>query len=327
MLVSALAVAGALWPPGAVTLEDPELGSIEVAWRCDEERSGRCFIGGDGSKTVVVWYRSSAPGLQLWAEVLLAPFDDMLARAEAVEVFAAGESAQVDVHALIWRGRPLVVGKPVAYAMDLIATDAPSRSNSGMLILADPRGGLREARREAAAVLNAWQRIGISGRLVADRLDRTELLDSLAASFAFQFIGHGERGAYVADSDDLWDTELQLADGSSLGVDDVLATLTTAPRVVILSACETGLVDARALGGGFAVAHAFLSRGSAAVIATTRPVDDGAAARLMQAFYAPVKAPVDLLDPALLSRAQATMLAGESCDERPDVCAYRAWIP
>jgi CHAT domain-containing protein len=54
--------------------------------------------------------------------------------------------------------------------------------------------------------------------------------------------------------------------------------------VVVLAACSSG-EGVEAMGTG-SLADAFLSAGAEVVIATTRPVDDGLAQRLVAAFYA-----------------------------------------
>lgn len=87
------------------------------------------------------------------------------------------------------------------------------------------------------------------------------------------------------------------------------------------------MTDPQAASGGVAIGHSFLLRGVELVIATARPVDDAAAAGLAQALYLAATDAGSLAEPATLARAQSAILGDEPCSERPDVCAYRAWVP
>ncbi|MET1075587.1 MAG: CHAT domain-containing protein [Umezawaea sp.] len=83
-------------------------------------------------------------------------------------------------------------------------------------------------------------------------------------------------------------SSLELADGPLHGYD--LDRLTRPPRVVVLSACDSGL------------APAFLRRGSEAVVASTLTVPDDRAPALMAAFHTGLRAGLD--PAAALARAQ-----------------------
>jgi hypothetical protein len=244
-----------------------------------------------------------------------------------VRVYAAGEAAEIDVHALPWRDGPLLVTVPVVYAVDTATSGSDPLRATATLVVADPEEGLRAANDEADAVLAAWRRLGLPARALGPSEGHPGVIEGLAESLVFHFIGHAGRPAHVVDPPDPWNTELQLADYSSISVDDVLAALPSAPPLVLLSACETGLVDPGAPNGGLSLAPALVLRGAAVVIATTRPVVDHAANELMRAFYEQARTAADLLDPGLLSRAQAELLAGTSCEAHPDLCGFRAWVP
>ena len=60
---------------------------------------------------------------------------------------------------------------------------------------------------------------------------------------------------------------------------DVFA-LSSVPRLVVLSGCETGRSD------GLGLAHAFVAAGARAVVGITRVVPDAGARAAMQVFYA-----------------------------------------
>lgn len=273
----------------------------------------------------VAFPRTSDP--ETVADALLGPFDDLLERAGQVRVYAAGPAAELDVHALPWHGSPLLTSVPVAYAVDPARPTTSSPGVAATLVVANPDHGLRRADAEAGAVLAAWRRLGLTPQRLDGDTGRQEVLDRLANSLVFHFVGHAGRADHVEPAPDPWNTELHLGDRSSISVDDVLVALPAAPAVVLLSACETGLVDAHAPGGGLSLASALVLRGASVVIASTRRVDDGESSELLQEFYRQAGDSGDLLDPALLSRAQVALLAGSSCEDRPDVCAFRAGVP
>lgn len=312
--------------PSCSELRVPELGELQLFYHSVGE--GLVMFAVDSQGIKVRWAtlpRTSGPAIL--ADIMLAPFDDALRRAKMVRVYADGLTSTIDVHALPWRDRPLLVSVPVAYATDVVRPDSPRRGTTATLVMADPDLGLRLAKEEAGAILAEWRRLGLAASYLGAGEGRQSVLGRLADSHLFHFIGHAERSAHVTTGRDGWNTELQLADRSSVGVDDVLAALPSAPPVVILSACETGLVDPRSPGGGLSLAGALVLRGAAVVIATTRPVHDVEASALMTELYRQARTPADLLDPGLLSRAQTMLLAGGNCDARADICAFRAWVP
>ena len=75
--------------------------------------------------------------------------------------------------------------------------------------------------------------------------------------------------------------------------------LRLAARLVVLSACQTGLGKAMRGEGIVGLVHAFLQIGTAQVVATLWPVDDAAMAELMSHFYAALlsqrRSPADAL--------------------------------
>jgi CHAT domain-containing protein len=168
------------------------------------------------------------------------------------------------------------------------------------LVVADPRGDLPGASREAAAARTAlraagWSVAALSG--AAAGVDPT--LAAVARADLFHFAGHAAAGG--ADQGG----ELLLS-GGRLASPEVLA-LPRVPRWVVLAGCETAVADRGAPTEGLAIAHAFLLRGARQVVAAVRPVPDGATAALFASLYAGGAPGADLA--VLLARAQAAALA------------------
>ena len=94
--------------------------------------------------------------------------------------------------------------------------------------------------------------------------NETDLVLRIAGADLFHYAGHA-RG-------EGWGGALELGGDRSLGSRDLLTIV--APRVAVLSGCETGLPDPRAHGGGMSLAHALLLAGAEAVLATDAVVND-----------------------------------------------------
>ena len=95
----------------------------------------------------------------------------------------------------------------------------------------------------------------------------------------FHYAGHA-----VFGGDGGWESVLPLAESSELTLGDILA-LTRVPQWVVLSGCETARSGDAAPAESLGLAQAFLTAGSAGVLAAVRPVADQTAARLIATFY------------------------------------------
>lgn len=272
---------------------------------------------------------------QAWSDALLEPFADLIAKADRVRVIASGEVLAQNIHGLPLRGALLLAQVPVVYSLDLpdAAPDEGHLPRSALLVEADA-GRLHEARplafaaEEADHVLARWARGGLVDRwLVDDEATRDNVLAALPAVDLLHFIGHGAPRQELRGSQDLWDTELLLSGASSLSVEDILGLeMDRVPAGVVLSACETALIDPRIHGGGLTIGHSFLLRGSEYVIATTRAILDAEAVQFVDQLYAHAQGGATLADPAALAATQRDLLAGQGCDALPTVCAYRMWV-
>lgn len=239
------------------------------------------------------------------SQAFLEPFRAEIEAATRLQILAYGPLREVDFHALPWDGAPLGARVPVAYAVDLPQLPGtPANPSPAALVVADPARNLAGARAEVDAVRE----------LLARGQDAPTVMDAASATLAavqerlprvglFHFAGHGWFGGLGG-----WESALGLASGQRLTVGDILA-LPRVPSTVVLSGCETGRSDRGGLGATLGLAEAFAIAGSQAVIAATRPVDDGLAAALSVALYASGR---DALrdDPArALKQAQAIVRA------------------
>lgn len=224
-----------------------------------------------------------APAPQL-ATALLGPFDEEIARARRLRFAAYGALDRLDVHALPWRGRPLLAHAPLVYAADLSPREARPADEASALavVVGDPRGDLPAARGEAETVAAALAGAGL----------RVEKLERAAATHAavrdalerpetrlFHYAGHG-----VFEGRDGWESGLPLARGGWLTIGDITALLRV-PEQVVLSGCETARTAETARAAGLGLAQAFLVAGADQVVAATRKVDDRLAARILARLY------------------------------------------
>ncbi|HEU4404201.1 MAG TPA: CHAT domain-containing protein [Polyangiaceae bacterium] len=224
-----------------------------------------------------------APEAEL-AERLFGPFEALLARAKRVRLLPSGALRSVDLHALPFRGAPLVAHAPVAYGLDLppeaAAAPAPDVAPEGPTVVADPTGDLAAARREGRHVFAALAaRPGPRARLLEGReATRERLLESFLRASLVHYAGHG-----VFEGTDGTESAMLLAGGERLTPGDLL-TQPRAPARVVLSGCETAR-SPEGVGEGLGLAQAFLLRGAQAVVAPTRPVGDESSSKLFEAFY------------------------------------------
>lgn len=119
-------------------------------------------------------------------------------------------------------------------------------------------------------------------RLDAQSGDPSTVLDALGLASYWHFSCHGE-----FDPENARNASLVLKDGARLTVGDLLdAQGIAAPRLVVLSACETGLHDLEQTPDEFiGLPGAFTTLGAAGVLGTLWRVDDRATSLLVSRFY------------------------------------------
>jgi hypothetical protein len=199
------------------------------------------------------------------SRALLDPLDAPLERAARVRLLATGDWADVELHALPWRGAPLHRQRPVVWTLDRPA--AARRAGGPALVVGDPRGDLPWARREAEAV---GGQLGIQP-LLGTEASWSTVYTGLDGAGVAHLAAHGEGVG--------WSSALRLA-GGALDVADVL-TLRAAPARVVLSACGAGQEF-----DGVGLAQAFILAGSAQVVAARGRVADEATAALGPQLHA-----------------------------------------
>ncbi len=183
------------------------------------------------------------------------------------------------LHSLPWPLLPSLRGRPVS-----VSTEATSWLTIGSAIRAHPPGprrpsvmvvagpGLEHAGAEAEMVARSHPgaaRIPATKAGVIAALERADVLHVAA------------HGMFSPRSPML--SRITLDDEPLMAYD--LLRLRRAPRLVILSACDSGMAHAPVDGAVLGLAGAFLDRGAACVVAGVVPVRDDEALTLMTAFH------------------------------------------
>lgn len=239
------------------------------------------------------------------AERLLGPFAEAIRGAQRIRFVVSGPLAGLDLHGLPFDGAPLGERRPVVYGVDV---PGPSQAPGvGALVVADPRGDLAGARRSGEAAATS-----LAARLLRGEDARREaVLSGLGQAELFIYAGHG------ALAGDGWASHLRLAGEDQLVPGDLLLQ-PRLPRRVVLAGCETGRAPARSVAMGMSLAHAFVVGGAEAVVATTRPVADDDAARLLEALQGELPQEDDL--------ARALLRALARVSEPMDRTAWRVVV-
>jgi hypothetical protein len=194
------------------------------------------------------------------------------------------------LHALPWGALPTCAGRPVTVIPSLAGWRSrqhrPPAAGEPVWISGP---GLVGAEREVRRLARAH-----GGRLLVNaRVDQA--LAALAGARVAHLAAHGEFRAGVPLL-----SGVRLGDGTLYGYD--LAHLPTAPELVVLAACDTGLATVRG-GEPSGLVSAFLQAGAGTVIAGVLPIPDAAAVPLMTALHAGLAR--GLSPAAALAHAQA----------------------
>jgi CHAT domain-containing protein len=164
----------------------------------------------------------------------------------------------------------------------------------------------------------------IEGRFAASHFSKTSVIEldqrdatpsnvlaALSDKTYWHFASHGK-----FDWNDARRSGLSLKDKSQLTIGELIGARGTVarPRLVVLSACETGLYDSRQNPEEFiGLAAAFMRLGSAGIVGTLWQVDDAATAFLMIKFYE-FHFDRGLSPPAALKQAQAWLRSATKSD-------------
>ena len=182
-----------------------------------------------------------------------------------------------DLHALPWALLERVAEHDLVVAPSATVWLSASRvrpaSHRSAVVVAGP--GLPAADQELAAIASEYA--GPIRVLPSDRADVASVLSALDGSSYAHIAAHG-----ALRSDNPLLSSLQMADGPLTVYD--LEGLSSAPEVVVLSACESGLSAVRAGDEIMGLAAAFLRLGTRSLVASVVPVADDVARDTMLAF-------------------------------------------
>lgn len=326
--------------PGCDALSRPAAGALDLHY----VRLERGWVGFAMDEHGVVT-RKDLGGLALddharLGAALLTPFDAQLRAAERVRVMATAELFSVPIHALPFGAPGLLLHDQltVVYGLDLPKSPRSAEPTGPALVL-EPPSNLPRAHAEAGLITAALRERGATVEWIDGDVEAppsapllgARVLSALPEASWFHYVGHAR-----ADDGGGWDSELVLAaDGTmAIRVADVLA-LPAVPRTVILSGCETGVVDPQSLGGGMSLAHAFILAGAQVVVATTHEIGDEDAIALMGDLYGALEhGALERLDGAAVTlavrQAQRRARARDAgADPQRDQAwrMVRAWVP
>jgi CHAT domain-containing protein/tetratricopeptide (TPR) repeat protein len=183
-------------------------------------------------------------------------------------------------------GRRLIERREIVYAPSLTAIDPANAVSEGVEAAApslaaviNPAGDLIYAPIEGALVAADF-----ADRIVLDQYNArpADVLGVLKGKNHWHFATHG-----VFDLEEARRSALAMKEGAKLTVGALLeAEDLGRPRLVVLSACETGLHDVERLPEEFVgFPGAFMTVGAKAVLATQWPVDDCATTLVTARFY------------------------------------------
>ena len=297
--------------------ERPGLGDLEIV--VHPARSGWIAMAIDPARTTA--HRVPDPAGAAPAVLATALFEPMAARiaaAQRVRVRAFGAWRDVDVHALPFKGAPLLASVAVDYPLGLHRASSGREPVRRALVVGDPSSDLPAAHAEAVLVAKSvGPRMPAELLLGAEAKSRT-VAAKLVHVGLLHYAGHG-----IFAGAEGWESALPLAEGGRLSIGDLLA-LAPAPRKVVLSGCDA----ARSIGGaeGLGLAQAFVAAGAEEVLAPTRPVADTLAASLASALYGgvPGDSACELASPGSLARAaRAALGVVREQDPAADWSAFR----
>lgn len=196
------------------------------------------------------------------------------------------DSGLLPIHSITYQDQPLLALYTVHFAPSIYSAfiahkNLAKKKNDHLLAIIDPDGNLRGARRENKLINRYFE-------------SKKELFQGDATlanynqemrKFSPAYIHFASHGNY--DWRNPLESGLKLSD-QILTINDLIKKPTSyldGNRLVVLSACETSLVDISMPSESVGIPLAFLQAGAPGVISTLWPVNDTATATLMAKFY------------------------------------------
>ena len=256
-------------------------------------------------KGIAAWDAGVAEVARRLHERLIAPAAPFLAGLRALRIVPDGSLRYVPFAALTDGTRFLVEQHALSVVSGVVASRGRRRPRSGWLAVGLGDTNLQHAQRELEEGVG---RLG--GRvLLGERFTRPALTEALHAKAGLLHVA----SHFVVDQARAGRSRLLLGDGSTMLLDEFRAPGLDLSHVelLVLSACDTGL-EVQDEQGLSSLAGVFTQLGARSVLATQWPVEDAAAADLMQGFYQEAFPPSRKRQVSLaeaLRRAQLRLLA------------------
>jgi hypothetical protein len=207
---------------------------------------------------------------------------EFICQGDPVVLIPRSWTTLMPLHAVLAEITPLADSPLLTYATSVgswqeAKATAPQQSwqPDHALLVSSPRPSTLASLPHAAwEATRLQQSVSDATALPADQATRRAILDGLArAPSIFHFAGHGTPGGMMAAYD------------MKISVDEVLLLVATAPRLAVLSACDTAVPTMGESLELLSLTASFADTGCPGVVGNLWPVDDLATALVMDAFY------------------------------------------
>ena len=163
-------------------------------------------------------------------------------------------------------------------AMAMIETrDGSNMPLDSILVIEDPTSTLQYAPIESTSVLGFFSNKDLLG---GEAATRQEVLSRLPGNNVLHFSCHG-----FFNPEDPMQSGLMMANDETIAVFDIQQIQLDVTRLVVLSACETGLIGRRIIDEAIGFPCAWLGLGVPGIISSLWSVDDESTSILMKKFY------------------------------------------
>jgi CHAT domain-containing protein/tetratricopeptide (TPR) repeat protein len=264
---------------------------------------------------------------------LLRPLTSELQAAgvESVTLVPVSLMAVLPIHALTWRegGREAclldffdIAYAPSARVAEVCRRRAAERGGKfgRLLVVGNPLPHpqpLEYAERESELVADIASADSTT-RLIGVEATKAALLREVPGTSHIHLACHGQ----ASIMDITLTASLSLANGEPLRADELLGIQDLSPRLIVMSACESGVIQGyETADESLALSTVFLAAGAAGVVASLWAVDDYATALLMSRFYEALSDTAGNNPARALRLAQLWLRDLSAADERNYVAA------